>query len=102
MANTRKKAVVTEEITPDTTIIVDETPVIPTVEAVEEEKEPEETITVNLAAPKKNPNVKIRLGKPFRGRIGGTVYDFKRGEVAIVPENVRRILSKEEGLLRPL
>lgn len=102
MANTRKKAVVTEEITPDTTIIVDETPVIPAVEAVEEEKKPEETITVNLAAPKKNPNVKIRLGKPFRGCIGGTVYDFKRGEVAIVPENVRRILSKEEGLLRPL
>ena len=69
---------------------------------VSEEKKPEETITDNLAAPKKNPNVKIRLGKPFRGCIGGTVYDFKRGEVAIVPENVRRILSKEEGLLRPL
>lgn len=110
MAN-KKKVVATTEEAP---ITVAETETPPVDVVVEEPKVAEETetpvkayktpeVTVNLVEPvKKNPNVKVRFGKDYRGNIGGKAYNFKKGDVAVVPENVRRVLSKEEGLLRPL
>lgn len=110
MAN-KKKVVATTEEAPIT--VAEETPSVDVVvkepEVAEEKKEktpvkayetPE--VTVNLEPVKRNPNVRVRFGKDYRGNIGGKAYNFKKGDVAVVPENVRRVLSKEEGLLRPL
>ena len=46
--------------------------------------------------------VKVRLAKKFDACIGGEWYHLKKDEVATVPENVKRILSKTEGMLKPL
>ena len=47
-------------------------------------------------------NVKVRFARDYKGCIGGQRYFFKKGETANVPENVKRILIREEGLLMPL
>lgn len=46
--------------------------------------------------------VKVRLARKFDACIGGEWYHLKKDEVAIVPENVKRILSRTEGMLKPL
>ena len=46
--------------------------------------------------------VKIRLAKKFDGCIGGTWYHFAKDQVVTVPENVKRILNRTEGMLKPL
>ena len=46
--------------------------------------------------------VKIRLAKKYDGCIGGEWYHFAKDQVVTVPENVKRILNKTEGMLKPL
>ena len=46
--------------------------------------------------------VKIRLAKKYDGCIGGVWYHFAKDQVVNVPENVKRILNSNEGMLKPL
>lgn len=67
-------------------------------------EEPEEDITFTGTTESKpiERRVKVRLAKKFDACIGGEWYHLKKDEVAIVPENVKRILSRTEGMLKPL
>ncbi len=47
-------------------------------------------------------NVRVRLARKYDGCIGGVWYHFEKNELASVPENVKNIMSREEGLLKPL
>ena len=44
---------------------------------------------------------KVRLAQNHKCNIGGEMYDFKRGEVYVVPEDVKRVLFTA-GLLTSL
>ena len=46
--------------------------------------------------------VKIRLAKKYDGCVGGVWYHFAKDETVVVPENLKRILSDVEGMLKPL
>ena len=81
---------VTEEVTP-----TDDTP-------VEEEKTEEVTFTAKTDKKPIERMVKICLARDFKGCIGGAWYHFKKDQVVNVPENVKRILNKKEGMLKPL
>ena len=71
----------------------------------EKDKESEEDKVTFTAETNKKPitrMVKVRLSKEYRGCIGGEWYHLPKEKVVTVPENVKRILSSEEGLLKPL
>lgn len=74
--------------------------------SIEEDKTAETnsgvTFKAETASKPISQNVKVRFAKDYKGCIGGQRYFFSKNEVAIVPENVKRILSKTEGLLKPL
>lgn len=63
----------------------------------EGEQEPEEE-KVQPIPPK---SVKIKMAKNHKCSIGGIFYNLEKGKTYVVPENVKRILSKV-GLLLPL
>ena len=87
----------TEEV--DTAEAETETPV----EApVEEKKADEVTFTANTEKTPIERMVKICLAKKYDGCIGGEWYHFEKNQVVTVPENVKRILNKTEGMLKPL
>ena len=86
----------TEEVTPVEEVTpTDDTP-------VEEEKTEEVTFTAKTDKKPIERMVKICLARDFKGCIGGAWYYFKKGQVVNVPENVKRILNKKEGMLKPL
>lgn len=47
-------------------------------------------------------NVKVKLSKPYKCCVGGVWYHLEADKQISVPENVKIILSKEPGLLKPL
>lgn len=69
---------------------------------VEEKKADEVTFTAKTEAKPIERMVKIRLAKKYDGCIGGIWYHFVKDQVVTVPENVKRILNKVEGMLKPL
>ena len=46
--------------------------------------------------------VKIHLARKYDGCIGGVWYHFAKDQVVNVPENVKRILNSDDGMLKPL
>ena len=74
------------------------------VEEIVEEVTPEEEIKFTPTTKSKpiEKNVKVRFARNYKGCIGGVWYYFKKDEVAVVPENVKSILTKAEGILKPL
>jgi hypothetical protein len=87
----------TEVVTPEE---VEETPVVET--PTEEDKTDEVTFTAKTESKPIERMVKIRLAKKYDGCIGGEWYHFAKDQVVNVPENVKRILNKTEGMLKPL
>ena len=85
-----------EEVAPE---VVEETPVV---EATKEDKSDEVTFTAKTESKPIERMVKIRLAKKYDGCIGGEWYHFAKDQVVSVPENVKRILNKTEGMLKPL
>lgn len=83
----------TESKTPEVEEVVEETPV---------EETPEITFTAETDKKPIERMVKIRLSKKYDGCIGGEWYHFAKDQVVTVPENVKRILNKAEGMLKPL
>lgn len=65
---------------------------------------PVEEVTFNATTDKKpiERMVKICLAKDFKGCIGGNWYYFKKNQTVTVPENVKLILNRKEGMLKPL
>ena len=53
---------------------------------------PPEKVEYEQEEPQKVSRVKIRVGQNHKCNIGGVMYDFKRGEVYHVPEDVKRVL----------
>ena len=75
---------------------------VETDEAVEEKKADEVTFTANTEKKPIERMVKICLAKKYDGCIGGNWYHFAKDQVVTVPENVKRILNRKEGMLKPL
>lgn len=72
------------------------------VPVVEEKKADEVTFTGETTKKPIEKMVKICLAKKYDGCIGGEWYHFDKGQVVTVPENVKRILNRAEGMLKPL
>jgi hypothetical protein len=72
------------------------------VEDKPEEKKSEVTFTAKTESKPIESKVKIRLARDYKGCIGGVWYYFKKDEVAIVPESVKLVLNRAEGMLKPL
>ncbi len=72
------------------------------VEDKPEEKKSEVTFTAKTDSKPIESKVKIRLARDYKGCIGGVWYYFKKDEVAIVPESVKLVLNRAEGMLKPL
>ena len=88
--------VVETEVAPEEVVTPDVAPVV-------EEKKPEEvTFTAKTEKKPIERMVKICLAKKYDGCIGGTWYHFVKDQVVTVPENVKRILNSQEGMLKPL
>ena len=87
-----------EEVTP----AVEAETETPTEAPVEEKKADEITFTAKTDKKPIERMVKICLAKKYDGCIGGTWYHFEKNQVVNVPENVKRILNSEEGMLKPL
>lgn len=91
----------TEEVVSDVEV---ETEVeTPEVETPTEEVNTD-TVTFTATTEKKpiERMVKICLAKKYDGCIGGVWYHFAKDQVVTVPENVKRILNRNEGMLKPL
>lgn len=91
------------ETTPNEEAVADTTPNTD-VPAPVEDKTNTDAITFT-AQTNKTPiekMVKIRLAKKYDGCIGGVWYHFAKDQVVTVPENVKRILNRAEGMLKPL
>lgn len=71
-------------------------------ESKEESNDNEVTFTAKNESKPIERKVKIRLAKKYDGCIGGVWYHFEKDQVVNVPENVKRILNSDEGMLKPL
>lgn len=77
-------------------------------DSVKEEEEEEEDTEGSVATPdmsaSKAPErmVKICLSEDYKGCIGGQWYHLEKDKVHTVPENLKKVLSREKGLLKPL
>lgn len=89
----------TEEVSSADTV-ESNTPVVET--PVEDKKADEVTFTANTEKKPIERMVKICLAKKYDGCIGGNWYHFAKDQVVTVPENVKRILNRKEGMLKPL
>ena len=70
--------------------------------ASDEEKSDEVTFSAETDSKPIEERVKVHLARKFDGCIGGEWYHFNKGDVVIVPKNVKRILNGIEGMLKPL
>lgn len=95
----------TPEVAPEVAPVVEETKEeSKETEGAEETLKAESEITFKAETDKKpiERKVKIRLAKKYDGCIGGVWYHFDKDQVVSVPENVKRILNRSEGMLKPL
>lgn len=65
-------------------------------------EKPEITFTAETEKKPIEKKVKVHLAKDYRGCIGGEWYYLYKDRVYTVPENVKRVLSRAEGMLKPL
>lgn len=89
--------VVTDDVVTDGAV----TDVAETVETSDVKNPTEDEVTINedetVAVPAER-KVKVRLRENHRCHIGGETYDFKKGQVALVPEFVKSVLAKADLL----
>lgn len=71
-------------------------------EQTEKAEEKSITFTADTESKPIERMVKIKLARKYDGCIGGVWYHFAKDETVIVPENLKRILSNVEGMLKPL
>ena len=83
---------------------VEETPEVVDTDTTAPEEPKGESVTFTAKTEKKpiERMVKICLAKKYDGCIGGEWYHFEKNQTVTVPENVKRILNKTEGMLKPL
>ena len=93
----------TDDIKPEPTVDESNNPTEDNEEdSAEDKKANEVTFTAQTDKKPIERMVKICLAKKYDGCIGGTWYHFEKNQVVSVPENVKRILNSNEGMLKPL
>jgi len=92
---------------PDDTLVAEEPETVEVTEEVDdfvaeepaEEAEPEVVLVENTNKPLEPKKVRVRLKANHKCNIGGEWYNFIKGGVYSVPDNVREILSRADLLL---